>query len=422
MGSFVVQGGRRLSGRVRASGAKNSILPVMAAALLTKEECVIRDTPDLEDVGTMARILGNLGAKVRFGEEPSGQRYIRILADTLTGYEVSAELMGEMRSSIVVMGPLAGRLGKFRVSRPGGCSIGSRPINFHLRGLEVLGARIREDHGYVDGETSGLVGRDVQLDFPSVTTTENLMMAAVYAEGVTLIRNAAREPEVVDLGSFLGMMGADITGTGTDTIRVKGTRNLHGLDYTVIPDRIEIGTYIAAAAITGGDITIENVIPEHLDAVIAKFTEAGVPLDVATDHIRVGPDTVLRPVDFKTMPYSGFPTDMQPQTMALMCFARGTSLITENIFDKRFAHADELMRMGASIEVGSRLAVVRGSGRLTGARVKASDLRAGAALVLAGLGAEGTTVVEDIHHIQRGYERMDEKLRGLGASITRLEV
>jgi len=421
MGSFIIQGGHRLEGQVRASGAKNSILPIMAAALLTRSECVIRDTPDLEDVGTMVRILESLGAKVRFGRESNGQSYIRIVAERLTDYEVSAELMGEMRSSIVVMGPLLGRLGKFRVSKPGGCSIGSRPINFHLRGLEILGARIREDHGYVDGETSGLTGREIQLDFPSVTTTENLMMAAVCADGETVIRNAAREPEVADLQSFLNALGARVVGAGLDTIRVVGARHLGGVDHTVIPDRIETGTYLAAAAITGGDVTITNVIPEHLDAVVAKFREAGALIETGRDRIRVKPGTVLRAVDFKTMPYSGFPTDMQPQAMAMMCFAHGTSLITENIFEKRFSHADELLRMGASVEVGSRLAVVRGTGRLSGARVRVTDLRAGAALVLAGLGADGTTVVEQVHHIQRGYENMDGKLRSLGASIEKVE-
>lgn len=421
MSSFVIQGGRRLQGEVRASGAKNSILPIMASALLTREECVIHDAPDLEDVGTMTRILTSLGVKVRFGGDREGRRYIRIRADALTGCEVSADLMGEMRSSIVVMGPLIGRLGKFRVSRPGGCPIGTRPIDFHLRGLAALGARIREDHGYIDGETAGLRGRDIQLDFPSVTTTENLMIAAVYAEGTTVIRNAAREPEVVDLANFLRAMGADIAGAGSDSIRIHGTRALGGADHTVIPDRIEIGTYMAAAAVTGGDVTITNVIPEHLDAVIAKFTEAGVALEVGCDRIRVLPGARLRAVNWRTTPYPGFPTDMQPQAMAMMCFARGTSLITESIFDGRFAHAGELMRMGATIEVGSRLAIVRGSGRLTGARVKATDLRAGAALVLAGLGAEGTTVVDGVRHIQRGYEDMDAKLRRLGAVISRVE-
>ncbi len=422
MSSFVVQGGRKLEGEIRASGAKNSILPIMAATLLTRGECIIRDTPDLEDVGTMARILTSLGAKVRFGTNGSGAgRYIRVVAENLTGYEVSAELMGEMRSSIVVMGPLAGRLGKFRVSKPGGCSIGSRPINFHVRGLELLGVHIRDDHGYVDGETVGLAGRDVQLDFPSVTTTENLMMAAVYAEGTTLIRNAAREPEVVDLQNFLNAMGARIVGAGSDCVRITGTKNLRGVDHAVIPDRIEVGTYVAAAAITGGEVTVRNVVPEHLDAVLAKFREAGVVVEVGRDCLRIAGGTELRPVDFKTMPYSGFPTDMQPQAMAMMCFTHGTSLITENIFDKRFSHADELLRMGASVEVGSRLAVVRGTGRLSGAHVRATDLRAGAALVLAGLGAEGTTVVENIHHIQRGYENMDGKLRSLGASIEMVE-
>lgn len=416
MNAFVIRGGRRLRGEIRASGAKNSILPIMAATLLCRGECVIRDTPDLLDVGTMVRILTSLGAKVRFGNE-NGQRYIRIAADALTGYEVSAELMGEMRSSIVVMGPLLARLGKVRVSKPGGCSIGSRPINFHLRGMEILGTRIHEEHGYIDGETPGLVGREIHLDFPSVTTTENLMMAAVFAEGTTVIRNAAREPEVVDLQSFLKKMGARVAGAGSDTVRIDGVKSLCGTDHTVIPDRIEVGTYMAAAAITGGEVTITHVIPEHLDAVVAKFREAGVSVDVGQDTVRVREGTELRPVDFKTMPYPGFPTDMQPQVMAMMCRARGTSLITENIFDKRFGHADELLRMGASIEVGSRLAVVRGTGRLSGARVKATDLRAGAALVLAGLGAEGTTVVEQVRHIERGYERMDEKLRNLGADI-----
>jgi UDP-N-acetylglucosamine 1-carboxyvinyltransferase len=421
MSSFVIQGGRRLSGQIRASGAKNSILPIMAATLLTRGECVLRDTPDLEDVKTMVRILGSLGARVRVGRESSGRNYVRITADTLTGFEVSAELMGEMRSSIVVMGPLLGRLGKFRVSKPGGCSIGSRPMNFHLRGLEMLGARLREKHGYIDGEASSLTGREIQLDFPSVTTTENLMMAAVYADGETVIRNAAREPEVMDLQNFLLAMGAEVSGAGLDTIRIRGTGNLRGVEHTVIPDRIEIGTYIAAAAISGGDVTISNVIPEHLDAVVAKFREAGVAIESGNGCLRVAPGTVVRPVDFKTMPYPGFPTDMQPQAMAMMCFAQGVSLITENIFEKRFSHADELLRMGASIEVGSRLGVVRGQGRLSGARVKAADLRAGAALVLAGLGAEGTTVVEHVHHIQRGYENMDGKLRALGARIEKVE-
>lgn len=422
MSSFVIQGGHRLEGQIRVSGAKNSILPIMAASLLTRGECVIRSTPDLDDVGTMVRILTNLGAKIRFGSEgDGGRRYIRITADVLTGYEISAELMGDMRSSIVVMGPLLSRLGKFRVSKPGGCSIGSRPINFHIRGLEMLGARIRDEHGYIDGEAGSLVGRDIHLDFPSVTATENIMMAAVYAEGPTVIRNAAREPEVVDLQNFLNGMGARVAGAGLDTVRITGTKTLHGVEHTVIPDRIETGTYIAAAAITGGDVVLTDTTPEHADAVIAKFREAGVAIETGRDFIRVRPQTALRSTDFKTMPYPGFPTDMQPQAMAMMCFARGTSVITENIFDKRFSHADELLRMGAAIEVGSRLAVVRGSGRLSGARVRATDLRAGAALVLAGLGAQGTTTVEGIGHIERGYENMEGKLRGVGADIERVE-
>jgi len=421
MASFVIRGGRVLQGEIRASGAKNSILPIMAASLLTRRECIIRDTPDLRDVGTMSRILTSVGAKVWVGTDAaSGQRYLRILPDGLNTYEIPAELMAEMRSSIVLMGALLGRLGKVRVCRPGGCSIGTRPINFHLRGFEMLGARIRAEHGYIDAETTGLIGREMHLDFPSVTTTENLMMAAVFAEGTTVIKNAAKEPEIVDLQNFLNAMGARIVGAGLDTIRIVGTRTLGGVDHAVIPDRIEVGTYLVAGAITGGDVTVQNVVPEHLEAVTAKLGEAGAVLDVGRDHIRIRPGTRLRAVDFKTLPYPGFPTDMQPQAMAMACFAHGTSLITENIFDQRFAHADELMRMGASIEVGNRLAVVRGGGRLTGARVKATDLRAGAALVLAGLGAEGTTVVDPCYHIERGYERMEEKLRAVGASITKV--
>ncbi|MCL6581807.1 MAG: UDP-N-acetylglucosamine 1-carboxyvinyltransferase, partial [Firmicutes bacterium] len=320
MSQFIIEGGRRLAGRVAASGAKNSILPIMAATLLTREECVIRSVPDLLDVQTMVDILVSLGARVRVGRE-GDCRYVRVKADALTGFEISTELMGEMRSSIVVMGPLLSRLGKFRVSKPGGCPIGSRPIDFHLRGFEALGARIREAYGYVDGETTGLVGREIHLDFPSVTTTENLMMAGVCAEGTTVIRNAAREPEVVDLQNFLNAMGARVVGAGLDTVRVTGVTRLGGVDHTVIPDRIEVGTYLAAAAITGGDVTVTGCVPEHLDAVTAKFREAGVRLEVGRDSIRVLPGGSLKAVNFKTMPYPGFPTDMQPQAMAMMCFA-----------------------------------------------------------------------------------------------------
>jgi UDP-N-acetylglucosamine 1-carboxyvinyltransferase len=423
MVSFIIQGGRTLKGQIRASGAKNSTLPIMAAALLTRGECVIRETPDLKDVGTMIRILTSLGAKVWVGvDASSGQRYIRIVADSLSTYEIPADLMIEMRSSIVLMGVILARLGRVRLSRPGGCSIGSRPINFHLQGLRLLGAEVREKHGYIDAETTGLVGREVHLDFPSVTTTENLMMAAVHAEGTTLIKNASKEPEVVDLQNFLNAMGARIVGSGSDSIRINGSRGfLHGVEHTVIPDRIEVGTYLVAGAITAGDVTVTKAVPEHLEAVTAKLREAGAELEIGRDFIRILPGTRLRPVDFKTLPYPGFPTDMQPQAMAMTCYAQGTSVITENIFDQRFAHADELVRMGGSIEVGNRLAVVRGVGRLSGARVRATDLRAGAALVLAGLGAEDTTIVEQGYHIERGYEKIDEKLRGVGASIVRAE-
>jgi len=422
MQSFVIQGGYRLRGEVRASGAKNSILPIMAAALLTREECVIRDTPDLKDVEIMTRIISSLGARVWVGTDaPTGQRYIRIVADNLSTHEVSAGLVGEMRASIVLMGALIGRLGRVRVSRPGGCPIGPRPINFHIAGLSALGVRLTEKHGYIDGETAGLVGKEIHLEFPSVTTTENIMMAAVYAEGTTVIRNAAREPEVVDLQNFLNAMGANVVGAGLDTIRINGVRSLHSVDHAVIPDRIEAGTYLAAAAVTGGDVAVTNVIPEHLEAVTSKMREAGVRLEVGRDYVAVKPGTELRAVDFKTLPYPGFPTDMQPQAMAMMCFTEGTSLITENIFENRFGHVEEFLRMGATIDVANKFAVIRGNKRLSGARVRASDLRAGAALVVAGLGAEGTTTVDNIYHIDRGYERMEEKLRRVGAHIERIE-
>jgi len=420
MVSFVVKGGRPLGGEVRVSGAKNSVLPLLAATVLAGDECVINDAPDIKDVGTMLRILGGLGAKVWVGvDATTGRRYIRVNSSGVHSYEVPAALMGEMRSSIVLMGALLGRLGKVRVSRPGGCALGPRPINFHINGFTMLGARVREKHGFIDCETPGLVGREIYLDFPSVTATENLMMAAVQARGTTVIHNAAREPEVVDVQNFLNGMGARVSGAGTDAVRVNGTRGLHGSEHTVIPDRIEAGTFLTAAAATGGEVTVTNVVPEHLEAVMAKLREAGVRLEAGGDCITIRPDGPLNPVDVKTQPYPGFPTDMQPQFMALMCFTQGTSLIMEKVFARRFAHVEELSRMGALIDVGSEFAVVRGAGGLTGARVRASDLRAGAALVVAGLGAEGTTVVENAYHIDRGYEKMEEKLAGLGASIRR---
>lgn len=403
------------------SGAKNAILPIMAAAILTNRECIIRDVPDIKDVTTMVDILANLGVRVWVGgESQSGQRYIRIMADCLTSHEVSSELMSEMRSSIVLMGALLGRLGRVRVSHPGGCAIGPRPINFHLAGLAELGVTIRQEHGFIDGESPCLVGKEIHLDFPSVTATENIMMAAVHAEGVTVIRNPAREPEVVDLQNFLNAMGARIVGAGLDTIRIHGVRSLGGVDHTVIPDRIEAGTYLIAAAATGGRVTVTNVIPEHLEAALAKLREAGVDLEVGRDKVTVGPSTRLRASNFQTLPYPGFPTDLQPQVMALLCRAEGTSLVVENIFESRFAHVGELQRMGASIDVGGKVAVVHGARRLSGAQVRAGDLRGGAALVIAGLTAEGTTVVSDIYHIERGYEKMEAKLRSLGAEVSRL--
>lgn len=416
MEQFVIRGGRRLSGKVAISGAKNAVLPMMAAAVLSPERCTLKGVPRLRDVAVMQQILERLGVQVAY--HPDGT--LEMWARELTTCEVRDELSRQMRSSIFLMGPLLARVGKVKVAYPGGCAIGPRPIDLHLRGLEALGARLRERHGYIYGEAVRLRGQEIHLDFPSVGATENLMMAAVLARGVTVIRNAAKEPEIVDLQNFLNAMGARITGAGTDVVRIEGVRDLGGCQHQVIPDRIEAGTMMVAAAITGGEVLIAGVIPEHLESVTAKLREAGVAISFPEPGQMLvrGPDRLMA-TDFKTLPYPGFPTDMQPQVMALMCLAEGTSVITETVFENRFKHADELRRMGAQIKVEGRTAVVKGVPTLFGARVEATDLRSGAALVLAGLASEGVTVVEDTSHIDRGYEHLEVKLAGLGAEIER---
>ncbi|HEY3368326.1 MAG TPA: UDP-N-acetylglucosamine 1-carboxyvinyltransferase [Symbiobacteriaceae bacterium] len=417
---YVVSGGNRLQGRVAVCGAKNAALPILAAALLTSGESVIHHIPIIRDVTVMLEILNRLGVKV--AEEPGTEsgRTLRICADRLTTPEVGADFTREMRSSIFLMGPILARLGRIRIALPGGCAIGPRPIDFHLRGLEQMGARIEERHGFIEASVDErLKGTEIYLDFPSVGATENLMMAAVLAEGTTVIRNTAREPEIVDLQNFLNRMGGKVRGAGLDVIRVQGVKALGPVEHTVIPDRIEAATFLTAAAITAGQVTVENVIPEHVDAVLAKLREMGCTTRVGDDWVTLSRTGKLRAADLKTLPYPGFPTDMQPQLMALMSLAEGTSIISETIFESRFRVADELRRLGANIKTDGRTAVVQGVPRLFGATVDCPALREGVSLVLAGLAGEGTTTLEHIGHIDRGYQSLDTKLRGLGAQITR---
>jgi UDP-N-acetylglucosamine 1-carboxyvinyltransferase len=396
---------------------------MLAATVLTGLPCVIVDPPILRDVTVMVEILKRLGAHITSTVDSSGKKILTVSAKGLVTHEVPDNLMRQMRSSIFLMGPLLGRLGKVRVSYPGGCAIGPRPIDLHLSGLQALGAEIEEQHGYIDASTAGLVGAEIHLDFPSVGATENIMMAAVLARGSTVIRNVAKEPEIVDLQNFLNGMGAKVKGAGLDIIRIEGTSGLGGTSHTVIPDRIETGTFMAAAAITGGEIEIQNCIPEHVESIIAKLTEAGAQVMVTGDYeMRVRGPKRLRAIDFKTLPYPGFPTDMQPQIMVLMATSSGTSVITETIFENRFKQAEELKRMGANIKTEGRTAVVKGVARLFGATVEATDLRSGAALVLAGLVADGVTTVEHCEHIDRGYEDLESKITSLGGSIKRVSI
>ncbi|MFY9175644.1 MAG: UDP-N-acetylglucosamine 1-carboxyvinyltransferase [Peptococcia bacterium] len=415
MEKYVIVGGNRLSGTVRLSGGKNSVLTILPACLLSKGVCTIHDVPRLSDVFVMKEVLECLGAKVEF----VGNTMV-VDASKVSSLEVSDRLTRLMRASNLVMGPLLSRFGHVKIAYPGGCSIGSRPMDQHLRGMKTLGANITERHGYIECKSSKLEGADICLDFPSVGATENIMMAAVLAKGTTILRNAAREPEIVDLQNFLNSMGARIVGAGTDIIRIEGVRELGSVEHTIIPDRIEAGTFLTVAAICQSDVFIENVIPEHLEAVIAKIRETGVEIYQNDNGLRVIGRQRTKAIDFKTMPFPGFPTDMQAQVMVLMAVSEGTSIITETIFENRFKHVDELRRMGADIRVEGRVCIVKGVKKLSGAYVETSDLRAGSALVIAGLVAEGATVVANIYHIDRGYENFEQKLRGLGAQILRV--
>ncbi|MBQ6758698.1 MAG: UDP-N-acetylglucosamine 1-carboxyvinyltransferase [Selenomonadaceae bacterium] len=420
MERLIIRGGKRLSGTVKISGAKNAVLPVIAATLLGQDRATCLDeVPNLDDVRTISEVLRSLGVKVT--HEPQNNK-LHVDATSIENITAPYDLVRRMRASFLIMGPLLARLGRAKISLPGGCAIGTRPIDLHLKGFEALGAKISIGHGYIEAiAPEGLKGAQIYLDFPSVGATENILMAASMAQGQTIIENPAQEPEIVDLANYLNIMGAKIRGAGTNVIKVEGVSKLIARDYTIIPDRIEAGTYMIAAAMTQGDVYIANAISEHLKPVIAKLKEAGVKVIEDVDGIRVICDRRPRAVDIKTLPYPGFPTDMQAQFMAMLTIANGTSVVTETVFENRFMHVDELRRMGARIKIDGRTSIVEGQERLTGCQVKATDLRAGAAIVLAALVAEGETQVGYIHHIDRGYDNLVQKLVSLGADIRRID-
>lgn len=415
MPRLMIVGGHRLVGRVKVSGSKNASLPVLAAALLCPGSCVIAGVPDLSDIAVMCQALTCLGARV---QRLGGQ--VEVDASSVNILELNDELTRRMRASNLVLGPLLARFGRAVVAYPGGCNIGSRPMNLHLKGLKMLGAEISERYGYIYAAAERLTGAEIILDMPSVGATENLIMAAVHAAGVTVIKNAAREPEIVDLQNFLNAMGARVRGAGTDVIKIEGVESLQPARHTVIPDRIEAGTHMIAAAITRGDVCITNVIPEHVESLTAKLREAGVQVECGDDWIRVTAHGQPKAVDVRTLYYPGFPTDLQPQFMALMALAEGTSIISETIFENRFKHVSELRRMGADINLEGHTAIIKGVERLSGAVVEASDLRAGAALVLAALAADNGSIIEKAEHIDRGYEKLERKYNALGARIMRV--
>lgn len=415
MEKLLIEGGVRLNGEVTISGAKNATLPLMAASILTSGESLISNVPCLRDITTMGTLLRKLGIEFHMD---SNKVFLR--TESINSVEAPYGLVKTMRASVLVLGPLLARTGKAKVSLPGGCAIGARPINLHLRALEKMGAEITLSEGYVIAKTKRLKGTDIYFDIPTVTGTENIMMAATLAEGVTMLENSAMEPEVQDLANALISMGADIEGAGTSVIKIKGVNSLKPFNHTPIPDRIEAGTFLVAAGITGGKIKIKGCNFSHLDSIIIKLREGGLIINQEYDGIMATGTDRLNPVDVKTMPYPNFPTDMQAQFMALMSIADGTSLITENIFENRFMHVAELKRMGADIKVEGATATVKGIPSLTGAPVMATDLRASASLVLAGLAAKGMTIVDRVYHLDRGYERIEEKLKPLGAKIKRV--
>lgn len=414
MDKLIIKGGKRLKGEVEISGAKNAALPVIAATLLAPGEHTITRVPDLRDIKTMGRLLENMGAEFHY--EP---HKAVISTNKIKNLEAPYELVKEMRASVLVLGPMLARFGRAKVSLPGGCAIGARPINLHLMGLEKMGAKIELESGYVIASVKRLKGAVIYFDTVTVTGTENLMMAASLAKGVTVLENAAREPEVVDLANALTAMGAKIKGAGGSIIEIEGVDELRPLIHKVIPDRIETGTFMAIAGITGGDITIRGCMPEHIQAFLVKLKAAGLKVEETADGVRVVGPARLKAVDIKTAPYPGFPTDMQAQFMALMSKAQGASIITETIFENRFMHVAELRRMGADISFKGNTATVRGVRKLKGANVMATDLRASASLVVAALGAEGETTIHRVYHLDRGYEKIEEKLTMLGVDVRR---
>ena len=421
MDKIIIQGGKSLAGEVTVSGSKNAALPVLISSLLTAESCTYQGVPHLADIRTTVKLLSGLGVKVDQRRWLEDADDLSLRADRISKLEAPYDLVKTMRASFLVLGPLVGRFGQARVSTPGGCAIGARPINLHLKGLQAMGATIEQSHGYIEATAAKLRGAKIYLDLPSVGATENLMMAATLAEGTTLIENAAKEPEIEDLAKALNEMGAEVTGAGTDVIHVDGVDSLGGTNHRIIPDRIESGSFVIAAAVSGGDVLIRGARADHLEAFLIKVKEAGVVLTADDDGIRVQRNGKIKSVDVTTLPYPGFPTDLQAQMMVLMAVADGVSVITETIFENRFMHAQELDRMGAQIKLEGNRAVVRGVRELSGAPVMASDLRASVALVLAGLVANGTTEVSRVYHLDRGYEQIERKLSFLGGQIVRVK-
>ena len=414
MDKIVITGGGRLRGEVKISGAKNAALPILAASLLTEGWNAFHNIPNLVDIRTIGKLLKNLGAKIE-GEPPD----LRVNTSEITCCQAPYDLVKTMRASILVLGPLVARMGEARVSLPGGCAIGARPVNLHIRALQEMGAEISLKDGYVEAKAKKLRGAGIYFDIPTVTGTENIMMAATLAEGVTTLKNAAKEPEIVNLAEILNSMGARITGAGTDIITIEGVESLHPVEASVIADRIEAGTFMIAAGITGGDILVRGCNPRHLDALITKLRSAGMEIEAMDDSIRAVGRGIIKSVDIKTLPYPGFPTDLQAQMMTMMTIGTGLSVITETIFENRFMHVSELLRMGADIVIQGNNAIVRGVSKLRGAKIMATDLRASASLILAGLRADGTTELSRVYHLDRGYETIEKKFSALGADIRR---
>ncbi len=418
MDKIIVKGNKRLKGKIKVSAAKNSVLPIIASTLLTDGKCILNDIPLLNDVYVISEVLKSLGTEINIDPVTCT---LEACSKNIISLEPNSDLVGKMRASFLVMGPLLARYGRVKISLPGGCNIGTRPIDLHLKGFAALGAKIESGFGFVEASCEKLKGCKIYLDFPSVGATENIMMAACLADGETIIENAAEEPEIEDLANFLNSIGCKITGAGTDSVKIIGVDSLSKASHTFIPDRIEAGTFMIASAITGGDVVVENVITDHVRPIIAKLQESGVTIMEGHNKVRVISDGNITPVDIKTLPYPGFPTDMQSQFMALMSIASGTSIFTETVFENRFMHVNEFRRMGADIKIDGRLSIVKGTKNLTGAKVTATDLRAGAALILAGLYARGETTISDIYHIERGYVDISKKLQGIGADIEKIK-